>query len=222
MTPTLATVSSLLCGSLLSGLTAQRLDPTPAASQTADDVYATRIEVKLAEGTGAILTDGGLRSRTGKDLSAVAKLFGQAKAERLIPLPLNTLDKWFDETRKGDGPRPDHLALWFRLRGKSAEHTTELLRDQPEVIAKVVAEHVDHDRLAGEVAHRDRGAVVLGHRPELADVGLDLPTDPGGLGHGGAGRGSEGGQIGHSAILRGLGAIQGLKNTCSILNKVLE
>ena len=115
--------NTLLSTVLLAGLVpAQDFD-----SPSEDRVYTTRIEVKLAEGTGAVLVDGKLTSRRGVDLSDVAVIFGRGTAERLIPLPLATLDKWFEATREGPGPKPDHLALWFRIKGKDRAATAELL-----------------------------------------------------------------------------------------------
>jgi hypothetical protein len=93
-----------------------------------DHFYPTRIEVKIVEGSGAILVDGKLQSRKGEDLTSVAKVFAGAKSvERLFKLPLETLDKWHAETRGGTLPDPDHLGLWFRVTSKDAAHGKELL-----------------------------------------------------------------------------------------------
>lgn len=120
----------LLCAFVSAGLAGSPFAQTtvgPTQSPHADGVYTTRMEVKLAEGTGAILVDGHLQSRKGVDLSAVAEIFAGGRAERLIGLPLAILDKWFAETRAGEAPRPDHLGLWFRVTGKDPASTTRIL-----------------------------------------------------------------------------------------------
>lgn len=104
-------------------LSAQAGDASPHANGD----YTTRLEVKLQEGTGAQLVDGVLQSRKGVDLAAVAAVFGSAQVERLIPLPLATLDRWHREASQGAGPKPGHLALWFRVTGKDAADTARLL-----------------------------------------------------------------------------------------------
>ena len=78
------------------------------------------IEVKLAEGSGAVLEAGGkLTSRTGADLSRIAALFARAdRVERSVEVPLETLDRWHaeaDERLPKGAVRPGHLGLWFRI-----------------------------------------------------------------------------------------------------------
>lgn len=93
-----------------------------------DRIYPTRIEVKIVEGSGAILVDGKLQSRKGVDLASVGKIFAGAKGvANLFDLPLETLDKLYADTRGGALPDPDHLGLWFRVVGKDAAHTKTLL-----------------------------------------------------------------------------------------------
>lgn len=117
----------LLAPLVFTGLTFAQQQVDQPQSPHDDGVYTTRIEVKLAEGTGAILVDGRLQSRKGVDLSGVAAIFAKGRAERLITLPLATLDAWHAETRDGEAPLPDHLGLWFRVTGADAAATKEIL-----------------------------------------------------------------------------------------------
>ena len=96
--------------------TAQSADALPAC-------HRDRICVKLVEGSGADLQGGVLRSRTGVDLRAAARLFRRAAAEPLITaLPWEQLDALHANAcaKLPEGRRPGHLGLWFRLRIEAA------------------------------------------------------------------------------------------------------
>lgn len=98
-------------------------------------VYGDRLWVKLAEGTGAVLQDGVLRSRKGADLTAAAELFARGRAERLIEAPLHVLDRWHSHAHAvlpNDKVKPGHLALWFRVWTETAAAATGL---QTELLA---------------------------------------------------------------------------------------
>lgn len=131
----------------------------PAQEPWSSDVpvHLDRILVKLAEDSGAVLHDGALASRSGADLSAVATVFGAGQAERLIRLPLATLDRWHRAANAAarPGERIDHLGHWFRLSGRDAPHTRELL-----------------GRLRGIAAVEE---AYLEPWPHLPDGGGDIP-----------------------------------------------
>jgi serine protease len=92
-------------------------------------VYGNRLCVKLAEGCGAELQNGVLRSRTGMDLSPVLPLFARATAEPLFPAASwDELDRLHENAcaKLPPGNRPGHLGLWFRLTTESADAADRL------------------------------------------------------------------------------------------------
>jgi serine protease len=96
---------------------AQRL-PEPPREVLAAAVHLDRLHVKLAEGTGAELKAGHLRSRTGVDLTSVDALFAEATASPLVTaVSWDELDRWHRAACAVQPPhnRPGHLGLWFRL-----------------------------------------------------------------------------------------------------------
>jgi hypothetical protein len=81
-------------------------------------VHADRLCIKLAEGSGAELVAGHLRSRTGHDLSRIADWFARGRAEPLITaLGWDELAALQQRAAASLPPerRPAHLGLWFRL-----------------------------------------------------------------------------------------------------------
>jgi hypothetical protein len=122
---------------LLVGLALVALLPLPAqapAAETPDPpaTYADRLLVKLAEGSGAELRDGTLRSRTGINLRAVAQLFARAEAEPLVTaLTWQQLDALHENACRQlpPGRQPGHMGLWFRLRTSGPEAAAVLLAD---------------------------------------------------------------------------------------------
>jgi hypothetical protein len=95
-------------------------------------VYGNRIEVKLAEGTGAVLHGTRLFSRTGADLDAVQALFDRGMPRHQIDVPMETLDRWHEEVcslMTGDRDPPGHLGLWFALETETETEARELLAD---------------------------------------------------------------------------------------------
>ncbi|HEX5050189.1 MAG TPA: S8 family serine peptidase [Planctomycetota bacterium] len=101
----------------------------PAAAES-PAVYPDRLFVKLAEGSGAELVRGSLRSRTGVDLTAVAAIFARARAEPLVTaLSWDELDRLHRHAVDvlPEGRAPGHLGLWFRLRARSAADAQQLL-----------------------------------------------------------------------------------------------
>lgn len=105
-----------------------------AAMAQADQpaTYPDRLCVKLAEGSGAELLDGVLRSRTGVDLRPAAALFARAEAAPLVTaMSWQELDRLHRRACEKLPPhnRPGHLGLWFRLRSDSPAAAEALLAD---------------------------------------------------------------------------------------------
>lgn len=121
----------------LVGLVLAAVVPLAAQAPATDPVdppatYADRLFVKLAEGSGAELRDGVLRSRTGADLRPAARLFARAHAEPLITaLSWERLDELHENACRQlpPGRRPGHMGLWFRLRTDAPEAAQALLAD---------------------------------------------------------------------------------------------
>lgn len=93
-------------------------------------VHPDRLCVKLAEGSGAELVAGHLRSRTGVDLCAVDAWFQQGAATPLVTaLSWDELDRWHERACEAlpEGHRPGHMGLWFRLQAPTAALATFLL-----------------------------------------------------------------------------------------------
>ena len=111
------------------------LSALPCLGQTVapkGSVHGNRIEVKLAEGTGAILIDGELRSTTGTDLSAVETLFHPFSAQHLIDVPMHILDQWHRQSNQRlpeERRRPGHLGLWFLVETETDVEARALLDD---------------------------------------------------------------------------------------------
>jgi hypothetical protein len=125
----------LLLSTLIAGLpaltaqTAPDVAPPMAKPGPGPEVDPQALQVKLAEGTGALLVDGVLMSRTGTDLGAVARLFAHGTAEPLFTSPLAVLDELHAVACEvlPPGKRPGHLALWFRVRCATAAVADDLL-----------------------------------------------------------------------------------------------
>ena len=124
---------------------AQAPDAAAPAPQRLGAVYLERLEVKLAEGSGAELVGGRLVSRTGVDLSAVGRWFAEADVRPLVySVPREVLDRWHAHACAvlPEHNRPGHLGLWFKLTARdpaSAERLRAALVDEP------LVEHVYHE-----------------------------------------------------------------------------
>ena len=124
---------------------AQQSDAAAPAPQRLGAVYLERLEVKLAEGSGAELVGGRLVSRTGVDLSAVGRWFAEADVRPLVySVPREVLDRWHAHACAvlPEHNRPGHLGLWFKLTARdpaSAERLRAALVDEP------LVEHVYHE-----------------------------------------------------------------------------
>ena len=124
---------------------AQAPDAAAPAPQRLGAVYLERLEVKLAEGSGAELVDGRLVSRTGVDLSAVGRWFAEADVRPLVySVPREVLDRWHAHACAvlPEHNRPGHLGLWFKLTARdpaSAERLRAGLAEEP------LVEHVYHE-----------------------------------------------------------------------------
>jgi microbial collagenase len=124
---------------------AQQRDAALAAPQRLGAVYLERLEVKLAEGSGAELVEGQLVSRAGVDLSAVGRWFGEADARPLVDsVSRDVLDRWHARACEvlPEHNRPGHLGLWFKLIARdpaSAARIREGLAGEP------LVEHVYHE-----------------------------------------------------------------------------
>lgn len=85
-------------------------------------VHPLRLCVKLAEGSGAELVAGHLRSRAGVDLRSVDAWFQHGTASPLVTaLSWDELDRWHQRACEvlPEGRRPGHMGLWFRLQATS-------------------------------------------------------------------------------------------------------
>ncbi len=169
------------------GALAQQLAPAGSVSEKVSDsasaaVHLDRLCVKLAEGSGAELRDGALRSRVGVDLARVDRLFARGSAEPLVTaMSWDELDRLHERACEGlpVGRRPGHLGLWFRVRLASASAAEALrvaLAEEPMV------EHVYHEPkyvLAGSAA-------FTGDIPPTTPLftSMQFAHDPPPLGHG--------------------------------------
>lgn len=140
MTTALAVAALSLVAPALAQRPAAASDPAAAEARAADRALAAAIarsphaighvlDVKLAEGSGAELVAGKLRSRTGHDLGSVQQLFDEAEVGPLFTaLPWDELDRWHrracDNLPAGRGP--GHLGLWFRLTLPTSEAASAL------------------------------------------------------------------------------------------------
>ncbi len=148
----------LVLAAVLGGIAAAQ-DATHAVT------YPDRVLVKLREGSGAILVDGRLQSRSGADLSAVAKRFAAAdRVERCVTLPLETLDRWYreaDDRLPAGRPRPGNLGLWFRLYCGDADRAHAL---RTQLVEQPWVQETDDDRVP-----------FLGGFPMTPGSGDDIP-----------------------------------------------
>jgi hypothetical protein len=105
---------------------------SPQSSAGLPAFYDTRLEVKLAEGTGAEWRGGELVSRTGVDLSSVQRWFASASVMPMVTsVSREQLDRWHQHACAvlPEHNRPGHLGLWFHVSTKDAA-SCEALRQQ--------------------------------------------------------------------------------------------
>lgn len=96
---------------------------SPQPSDGLSAVYDTRLEVKLAEGTGAEWRGGQLVSNTGVDLSSVQRWFASASVMPMVTsVSREQLDRWHQHACSvlPEDNRPGHLGLWFHVSTKDA------------------------------------------------------------------------------------------------------
>lgn len=152
-------------------------------------IYATRLELKLAEGSGAEWRDGALISRTGVELSSVARwLRGATVAPLVTSVSRDQLDRWHQHACSvlPENNRPGNLGLWFRVTATTAE-VAEAMREQ--LAAEPLVSHVYLEpRLYPASAAQLRVPVACpnGDIPPTTPsfVALQLSHSPTPLGHG--------------------------------------
>lgn len=111
--------AAISCLGVLAPLPAQLVRADPEMPVDAAAQHVDRLCVKLAEGSGAEWRDGHLVSRSGVDLSPVARWFARANPEPLVgTLSWDQLDAMHERAAAvlPAGRRPGHMGLWFRLR----------------------------------------------------------------------------------------------------------
>lgn len=121
--------AAISCLGAFAPLSAQCVRTDPEMPVEAAAQHVDRLCVKLAEGTGAEWRDGRLVSRSGVDLSPVARCFARAAAEPLIgALSWDQLDAMHEHACSvlPAGRRPGHMGLWFRLRVASFAEALQL------------------------------------------------------------------------------------------------
>ncbi|MEO6593503.1 MAG: S8 family serine peptidase [Planctomycetota bacterium] len=174
-------------------LPGQSQSPTPAGATNGERagvrqieaepeaVYADRLLVKLAEGSGAEIQRGVLRSRAGFDLGRVAAIFALAEAEPLVTaLSWDELDRLHRNAAAvlPEGRRPGHMGLWFRLRARSVSHALALLAALHEQVLVEHAEQEPRFAVAG-------GVVMVGPTtPTPNFTSMQHPHEPAPVGHG--------------------------------------
>jgi len=135
-----------VCAQWLPGA-APRAFAAMAAPSTAhlEAVYATRLELKLAEGTAAEWRDGAFWSRAGVDLSSISRCLDGAAVRPLITnVPRERLDQWHRQAcavLPADN-QPGNLGLWFHVTAESADVAIQLrdrLAEEP-LVAHVYLE----------------------------------------------------------------------------------
>ncbi|MBL8752106.1 MAG: S8 family serine peptidase, partial [Planctomycetes bacterium] len=148
-------------------------------------VHVDRLSVKLAEGTGAELVDGVLRSRSGVDLSRLQPLFAAGHAQPLVTaVPWDELDRWHRHACAvlPEHNRPGHLGLWFRLVGDSAAATAAL---QSELRREPLVTHADFEPVYALAAAPGALAPPQDLPPTTPlFTSLQLTHDPNPVGHG--------------------------------------
>lgn len=157
-------VSALLS---IGGAVAQSALPPQPEPADPRIVHVDRLCVKIAEGTGAELRNGGLHSRAGADLSALAPAFAAGRAAPLITaVGWDELDRWHAHACSvlPEHNRPGHLGLWFRLCFADADTTAmwfEALAREPLVA------HVHYEPVLGLCSPATRTAAP---RPAPQDI----------------------------------------------------
>ncbi|MFT7537687.1 MAG: hypothetical protein ACI85K_003648 [Hyphomicrobiaceae bacterium] len=117
---------------------------SPQSSDGLESIYETRLEVKLAEGTGAEWRGGQLISHTGVDLSSVQRWFASASVMPMVTsVSREQLDRWHQHACSvlPEDNRPGHLGLWFHVSTKDAA-SCEALRQQ--LASEPLISHVYH------------------------------------------------------------------------------
>jgi hypothetical protein len=145
---------------------------------------AERFTVKLAEGCGAELQNGLLRSRTGVDLAVLQPLFDAGRAEPLITaVSWDELDRWHRHACAvlPEHNRPGHLGLWFRLHddGSATGSLRAALAAQP-LVACIESEPIY--ALAGTCAPAPRPIDIPPTTPLFTSLQQAHSATP--LGHG--------------------------------------
>jgi len=163
------------------------LMPAPAPVPDPEAVFATRLEVKFAEGTGAEWQNGAMISRTGTDLQSVTRWLRDVTVAPLVTsVSRDVLDQWHQRACAvlPEGNRPGNLGLWFRVTANDEEAARELL-------AKLAAEPlVAHAYLEPRVYPASAAAMPLpcpsGDIPPTTPsfVAQQLSYSPTPLGHG--------------------------------------
>tara|TARA_R110002096_G_scaffold121528_9_gene263151 strand:+ start:1430 stop:3301 length:1872 start_codon:yes stop_codon:yes gene_type:complete len=145
-------------------------DRSPQASGNLPAIYDTRLEVKLAEGTGAEWRGGRFVSRTGCDLSSVQRwLAGATVMPMVTSVPREQLDRWHQHACAvlPEHNRPGHLGLWFHVATPDAA-SCETLRQQ-----------LAQEPLIAHVYHQPRLYLATATPTLLPPPPIPLPPGPG-------------------------------------------
>lgn len=106
------------------------LQPGRAPMPDPEAFFATQLELKLAEGSGAEWRNGALISRTGTDLQSVTRWLGDVEVAPLVTsVSRDVLEQWHQRACAvlPEGKRPGNLGLWFRVTADSEESARDLL-----------------------------------------------------------------------------------------------
>lgn len=147
---------------------------TPQSSEGLPSVYETRLELKLAEGTGAEWRDDGLFSHSGMDLSSVQRWLADATVTPMVTsVSREQLDRWHAHACavQPEHNRPGHLGLWFYVETKDAASCEQLRQN---LAAEPLVAHVYHQPHL-YAASADGTMVML---PPLPTGGDLPPTTP--------------------------------------------